>query len=123
MQCDVSTERQSEIDRLVSGKSFLTPKQMPSSSSANSITSAGSANALDSISTAKKEARPAKIEESSYNVVWSVLFLVEVMELPPSCYINHDVSTVHTIIPWNMISIRVAILYCVFGCDMCQCGI
>lgn len=82
MHCDVSSERQNDIDRLVSGKAFITTSSISSTdtilsrnaSSNNINSSTGDLNSAN-----KKEARPAKIDEYNYNVTWSVLFLTEII--------------------------------------------
>jgi vacuolar protein sorting-associated protein 54 len=75
----VSVERQQEIDRLVTGKSFLQSKLSSPTHHSASKTDASSASDPSSSTGHKKDARPARIDSSSYNVVWSVLFLVEVI--------------------------------------------
>lgn len=86
IQCDVSPERQADIDRLVSGKSILqshaatrSPGISKEVSGSNGV--ASSSSTLSVIDAKKKEARPVIIDGSSsgYNVVWSVLLLAEVV--------------------------------------------
>lgn len=89
MQCDVSPERQAELERLVSGKSFLQSK--PKDSSSIAVSAAESQSLADpgiggAGGARKKELRPVIIEGSVYNVVWSVLLLSEV------CMVYLDVA-------------------------------
>lgn len=79
VQCDVSTERQHEVTKLVSGKTLLSSLSMTSTSSV-SVTSSPSTN-NDSLNIkVKKESRPVFIDElNKYHVVWSVLCLVDII--------------------------------------------
>lgn len=93
VQCDVAVERQAELDRLSSGKAFLTQSHsqqrggMPHASSSQSL-SAGlpsknntSQNNITSSSSERrpkdKESRPAVVDGVQYKVVWSVMLLTE----------------------------------------------
>eukprot|EP01040_Poterioochromonas_malhamensis_P006829 gene6829-7360_t len=77
VQADVSVERQGEIDRLSSGKTFLSNKSTPNSSSnpesSTTMSSQGSKKGRD------KEIRTAVVETKEYKVVWSVLLLIEII--------------------------------------------
>lgn len=98
IQCDVSSERQAELDRLVSGKSYIARQQpqqgtstsasSSSSSSSNNTSTSASNSSLQQPAAAssaavppgekKKEAHPVVIDGHSFNVVWSVLLLAEI---------------------------------------------
>jgi vacuolar protein sorting-associated protein 54 len=96
VQCDVSTDRQKEIDRLASGKAFLPPKSS-SSSDVNSCSGKGANENIgddattpgddyksNTTSTAagaskKKEAKPASVDGASFKVVWSAMLLTEII--------------------------------------------
>jgi vacuolar protein sorting-associated protein 54 len=85
VQCDVSPERQSSLDRLTKGRSFL-PK-----SKQNGIENNLSTNGSDTPSSIadpeplsggpkkKKDLIPVVIDGIEYKVVWSALFLCEIM--------------------------------------------
>lgn len=97
IQCDVTPDRQAEVDRLVSGRTFLQQSKLFSGSS-HASTNGHSANSNSQVSevtpiatttsttidgslsavSKKKETRPVLIDNSSFNVVWSVLLLAEI---------------------------------------------
>ena len=90
VQCDVSPERQAGLNRLASGKAFLTT----TTTSSNAATTSGadlqssdttpngnnSDNATDVTNTAtrRNDPRCAVVESSQFRVVWSVMLLVEI---------------------------------------------
>lgn len=82
VQCDVSSERQSSLDRLTKGRAFL-PKVKTNGT--ESIVPNGTANptsnsVIDSSnSSKKKDLVPIVIDGVDYKVVWSALFLCEII--------------------------------------------
>lgn len=91
LQCDVSPDRQKEIDRLVSGKAFLTFIQgsgsgiqqvARSESHSSQLSSPVGTDIAASIlpgAEKKKEARPVVVEKREYRITWSVLLLVDIL--------------------------------------------
>jgi vacuolar protein sorting-associated protein 54 len=85
VQCDVTAERQREIDRLSSGKAFLVANNNSSSSTPSGGLGVGSApgsSAEDNSGIVKKkekDSRPAVVDGVDYRIVWSVLLLVEIV--------------------------------------------
>eukprot|EP01039_Chlorochromonas_danica_P009435 gene9435-10424_t len=91
LQCDVSPDRQKEIDRLVSGKAFLTFIQgsgsgiqhvARSESHSSQLSGQVGTDIAASISPGaekKKEARPVVVEKKEYRITWSVLLLVDIL--------------------------------------------
>jgi vacuolar protein sorting-associated protein 54 len=91
VQCDVSAERQAELDRLSSGKAFLPQSASQqktggantgalsgaSNSSATASTTAGSAGVSNKATPRDKESRAAVVDGVQYKVVWSVMLLTE----------------------------------------------
>uniref|UniRef100_A0A7S3M365 Vacuolar protein sorting-associated protein 54 C-terminal domain-containing protein n=1 Tax=Spumella elongata TaxID=89044 RepID=A0A7S3M365_9STRA len=89
VQCDVSAERQVQIDRLSSGKAFLPQALHAQGASVTKSTSnasmstnpAASAGATEVKKLAKdKESRPVTVDHVPFKVVWSVMLLVEVIQ-------------------------------------------
>lgn len=83
-QVDVTPERQREIDKLTSGRSFLSSASSASDLSplSSSSSSSSAASPLSDYSTAsgsgkKKEARQVCVDSTGYKVVWSALLLAE----------------------------------------------
>jgi len=89
IQCDVSDERQVDIDKLASGKAFLQPTLrsgskkneeatvvlgVPVSSSAAAVTT----TAVSAVVPKKKETRPAKVDGNVYKICWSALYVHEI---------------------------------------------
>ena len=83
IQCDVSIERQREIERLATGKAFLPNDQRHghgyTGGTVNSTMSPGGGTTSNTTTTVpgSKEARPVIIDQHEYRVVWSVLLLIE----------------------------------------------
>ena len=98
VQCDVSLERQKELDRLTSGKAFL-PKNNNINNNPinhnhnNDLESSGTSDIsenedhpnnsnLDNQThgiTKKKEPTSARVDATSFRVVWSVMFVIEII--------------------------------------------
>jgi vacuolar protein sorting-associated protein 54 len=84
IQCDVSIERQREIEKLATGKAFLpmdkhggpTNPAYIGGSMSSSVTNNTPSSAS---STTTKETRPVVIDSHEYRVVWSVLLLIEIV--------------------------------------------
>ncbi len=94
IQCDVSDERQVDIDKLASGKAFLQPVTRPVGSSSKSVKSdeamvvlgvpvSSSASAVNgtpvsTVAPKKKDTRPAKVDGNVYKICWSALYVHEI---------------------------------------------
>lgn len=94
IQCDVSDERQLDIDKLASGKAFLQPVTRPGGNSGKPVksdeamvvlgvpvSSSGSAINGTPVSTVvpkKKDTRPAKVDGNVYKICWSALYVHEI---------------------------------------------
>lgn len=74
--CDVVPDRQAEIDRLTSGKSFLTGLKGDATQSSSQSHAPSSSVVAPSAAGKKKEARPAIIDGAPYKVAYSGLYLV-----------------------------------------------
>lgn len=107
VQCEVSNERQKEIHRIISGKSFLPNDKISNENNSNlnnkmpGSTSTNMPNGVDNgtidSKQKKKELSPVAIENSNYRVVWSVLLLVEVLGQYLDISINFSPLTIDVI--------------------------
>jgi len=85
VQCDVSIERQQEINRLAGGKTLLSPSvvadPLDHSSNPNSLLSpAPSSSASTSVKSKSREMQPVTVDAAGeFRVCWSVLLLVEII--------------------------------------------
>jgi hypothetical protein len=94
MQCDVTPERQRDIDKLSSGKAFLLkPQGRTSSSSSSSRGADGGLSSLTSSSnrtstssstgltkrSKDKDVKPVTIDGVEYKVVWSIMLVAEIV--------------------------------------------
>lgn len=94
VQCDVTPDRQREIDRVSSGKAFLVAAGGNGNGSSGSAHSGGlngqststsdtsalqAGNGTGQIKKKDKEVRAALVDQVEYKVVWSVLLLTEIV--------------------------------------------
>jgi vacuolar protein sorting-associated protein 54 len=89
VHCDVTPDRQREIDRLSSGKAFLATNNTSSYTSSgglggtNGVGSTPGNSAEESnngiMKKKEKDNRPALVDGVEYQIVWSVLLLVEIV--------------------------------------------
>ena len=111
-QCDVPLERQLSVDKLVSGRSFLSSRtkeeeegKKPSLSPVTALPQVASTDSLNGEEAAKsvalkgskkKELTPVIIEGTSYRIVYSMLFLLDLLlsylEMA-SCFSSSILST------------------------------
>eukprot|EP01038_Epipyxis_sp_PR26KG_P011823 gene11823-15822_t len=92
VQCDISFERQAELERLSSGRSFLPNKQLSNNSSIHQDTNNNNNNKINSSLNnnpslingttngnfkRNREIKPVIIDGTEYKVVWSVMLLNE----------------------------------------------
>lgn len=82
VQCDVSLERQNELDRLSSGKAFLPQTTTQQKAGTGGVGGGNGATAAAGASEKKaaprdKESRAAVVDGVQYKVVWSVMLLTE----------------------------------------------
>ena len=72
IQCDVSPERQAVVDVLTSGRSTIVKKELaPETTSVN--------GAAVGAKSKKKELVPVMVNGNAYKIVWSALYLVEIV--------------------------------------------
>lgn len=76
LQCDVSPERQAALDVLTSGRSMMQKKDIKSMTTASS--GSGSSGSV-ATKTKKKELTAIVVDGNSFKIVWSALFLVEII--------------------------------------------
>ena len=74
-QCDVSAERQLEIDRLSAGKSFL---QQQTEEDIDAERRISNGHAVVGVGGKKKDCKPAMVDGAPFKVVWSVMLLTEI---------------------------------------------
>lgn len=84
-QCDVSLERQLEIDRLSAGKAFL---QQQAEKEGDADRRNGNGHTAGIVAGKKKDCKPALVDGASFKVVWSVMLLTEII----LNYLNISVS-------------------------------
>jgi vacuolar protein sorting-associated protein 54 len=75
LQCDVSPDRQAALDVLTSGRSLMKKQNTTVTAAAAS----GSGSSAGAFKSKKKELVPIVVDGNSFKIVWSVLFLVEVV--------------------------------------------
>jgi len=79
LQCDVPPERQTALDVLTSGRSLMQKKDNSNATSAVATSTSNSSNGSVTSKSKKKDLVPIVVDGNSFKIVWSALFLVEVI--------------------------------------------